>query len=113
LDPLADKIFCNTALWSIYFLKYCSISMLLVALFLTLRDLALLFGSLLVISKQTTGKDLKPIFMSKVCTALIFSLCCLAVIDIGMKGVILEILSLLCLFGIIITSCIYTVRFFK
>jgi cardiolipin synthase len=113
LDPLADKIFCNTALWSIYLLEHRSVSLFLVAILLSARDLALLCGGLLIVSKQFKNKDLKPIFMSKICTAMVFTLCGLAVMDIETKDLILEILSFLCLFGIITSFYLYVIRFTK
>ncbi|MDR1034321.1 MAG: CDP-alcohol phosphatidyltransferase family protein [Holosporales bacterium] len=117
LDPLADKIFCNTAIWGIYFIKYHSISMFLVSLFLTIRDGALLLGSLLIVSKKF-DKKMKPIFISKICTALVFFLCGMSIIHtdtnlIKVTASAMEILSLSCLFSIILTFYLYIRRFYK
>jgi cardiolipin synthase len=112
LDPLADKIFCNTALWSIYFLKNCSILILFVAIILTIRDIILLLGSILIVSKKST-KEMKPLFISKVCTLLIFALCCISVTYGDTANFLTDILSFTCLFCAILTFYSYIKRFFN
>jgi cardiolipin synthase len=78
LDPLADKMFSNFVLWGIYIYNGRSFIILLVAILLTLKDLMLLFTS--IYGMLTNKKfDVSPLYISKICTSLIFLLAFLSV----------------------------------
>jgi phosphatidylglycerophosphate synthase len=111
LDPLADKIFSNVVLWGIYFYFKAPFPILLVAVFLTVRDCALLIGGGAVLTKKLTV-DIKPIYASKICTALIFTLCILSVI-FNPNLLLLKILSVICLLLIIFTFFKYIGNFLR
>ena len=111
LDPLADKIFANTILWGIFLYNGHPSPILLVAMFMTIRDLFLLLGSIFAILKRVKS-ELKPIYLSKICTALVFVLCFLNLI-LDSNSPILNILGTVSICLIIITSFIYVKRFRK
>ena len=75
LDPLADKIFANVVLWSLVMLHQVSFPYLCVYLILafalSFRDFVLLVGSSFILSKKITI-NLKPLYISKICTTLVF-----------------------------------------
>ena len=123
LDPLADKLFSNSVLWglclmtSVDFSYYCAY--LILAISLTIRDLALLTGSSVVIFKKISVTKLKPLFISKLCTALIFTFIIYSVAFIhnnGYSGLAYNIgllLACLCVLFVIATFLAYMIRFFK
>ena len=75
LDPLADKVFANIVLWGmalfhqVSFPYWCAYLILAVAL--SFRDVILLLGSIFVLFKRV-ALNLKPLYISKVCTTLVF-----------------------------------------
>ena len=75
LDPLADKIFANVVLWSLVMFHEVSFPYLCVylilALALSFRDFILLLGSCFVLFRHVKI-DLKPLYISKICTTLVF-----------------------------------------
>lgn len=109
LDPLADKIFTNAVLWGIFLYNGNHYPILLVAMFMTIRDLLLLLGSIFAILKHIKS-ELKPIYLSKICTAIVFVLCFLNLI-LDPNSPILNILGTVSICLIIITSFIYVKRF--
>jgi phosphatidylglycerophosphate synthase len=111
LDPLSDKLFSNAVLWGICLFKEAPYPTLLVAISLTIRDFALLVGSLIVLLKKLTT-NIKPIYASKICTALVFALCILSVI-FNPNLLPLKILGILCFVFIVFTFFEYVRRVFK
>ena len=75
LDPLADKIFANVVLWGLVMFHQVSFPYLCVylilALALSFRDFILLLGSGFVVFRRVKI-DLKPLYISKICTTLVF-----------------------------------------
>ena len=75
LDPLADKIFSNIVLWSLVMFHEVSFPYLCVYLILasalSFRDFILLMGSSFVLFRRVKI-DLKPLYISKMCTTLVF-----------------------------------------
>jgi cardiolipin synthase len=73
LDPLADKVFCNSVIWGLYFFNYssCPVLLLTIAIPLTVRDLLLIFGFLVALFKRIKV-EVEPVYISKLCTFLIF-----------------------------------------
>ena len=75
LDPLADKIFANVVLWSLVMFHELSFPYLCVYLILasalSFRDFILLIGSGFVVFRRVKI-NLKPLYISKICTTLVF-----------------------------------------
>ncbi|MDR3031352.1 MAG: CDP-alcohol phosphatidyltransferase family protein [Holosporales bacterium] len=113
LDPLADKIFCNSVLWSIYFFDKapCPLLLILIAIPLTIRDLFLVFGTVFICF-QGVKIETKPIYLSKICTLLIFVFSILSMIP-GTNSIFLIVLGLFCLFSILLSAFLYFKRFFQ
>lgn len=109
LDPLADKIFSNFVLWGLWFLTDAPYSIFLIALFLTLRDVFLVLGAIYLFTKKMHKVNIKPIFLSKICTFLVFFLCCYATI-FGYSDQIFKITSYSVIVFIILTFAIYFKR---
>lgn len=111
LDPLADKLFSNAVLWGLYFSISSSLPLFLVAISLSLRDLTLLFGASFAIVKKISI-NMKPLYISKICTTLIFIFIALSTI-IEKNNLYLTLIGYSCLILIIITFFIYIKRFAK
>lgn len=112
LDPLSDKIFMNTVLWGIVlYLDNLPYSIFCIALLLSFRDIILIFGAIFIILKKIKV-EIKPIYLSKICTTLIFILLFFVIISENL-GNYIDILSYTCLFLVILTSIFYIRRFFK
>jgi phosphatidylglycerophosphate synthase len=79
LDPLADKIFANSVIWSIFLYHDNSVYILIIAVLLSLRDVALIFGSVYIMLKKLSV-SIGPLYISKVCTALLSSFCLLVLL---------------------------------
>ncbi|MDR0695203.1 MAG: CDP-alcohol phosphatidyltransferase family protein [Holosporales bacterium] len=81
LDPIADKVFMNSVLWSMcLYSPYSNDILLIVAITLTTRDFLLALGGLyFIITKNRTVK-MQPIYASKVCTTMVFTLCLVSII---------------------------------
>ena len=109
LDPLSDKVFTNIVLWSIYIYYGKNIYILIISLILSIRDLALLIGSLLVIVKKY-NTNISPIFLSKLCTTLIFTFS-IYYLMFPESETVISYWGILCIILIIITAIIYTYRF--
>lgn len=112
LDPLADKLFANSVLWGLYFFYdtdlQCAIMYLALASVLTLRDFVLLCGSFIVIYKRQVT-NLKPIFISKLCTTSVFVFIISSIIF--KYNCINIILGYMCLLLVILTFICYIIRF--
>ncbi len=110
LDPIADKLFSNAVLWGICFFKSPTLPNYIMAVSLTLRDLILLFGGFIVVLKKIKV-TMKPIYLSKICTTLIFTYIILSITF--NKTVLLEVFGYVIVLLIISTFWIYLRRFFK
>lgn len=108
LDPFADKIFLNAVLWGIYLFRLNSFSFFLLTIFLTCRDSILIIGSVFAVLSKIK-REIKPIFLSKLCTALIFILCIAAIVF--QNNSFLDFFSFICTTLILITSFFYVKRF--
>ena len=77
LDPLADKIFSNCVLWSFICLGKTSITFVhfCLAIALSFRDISLVIGATYVVATKKSI-TLKPMFISKLCTSIIFIYIC-------------------------------------
>ena len=86
LDPLADKIFANVVLWGMVAFHHVSFpylcAYLILATALSFRDFALLLGSSFVLAKRLSV-TLKPMYMSKICTTLVFIFISYSLIFLG------------------------------
>ena len=111
LDPLADKLFSNSVLWGLYFSISPTLPILLVAILLTLRDLVLLFGAFVVIFKKIPV-NIKPVYISKICTTVIFIYIILLTI-IDSSNIYLSIIGYSCLVLVALTFFVYIKRFFE
>ena len=86
LDPLADKIFANIVLWGmalfhqVSFPYWCAYLILVVAL--SFRDVILLLGATVVLFKRIIV-NLKPLYISKICTVLVFIFIAYSIIFMG------------------------------
>lgn len=108
LDPIADKLFSNAVLWGICFLHSPALPNYILAISLTLRDLILIFGGFFVILKKVRV-NMKPIYLSKICTALVFIYIILVIIV--NNCVSLNILGYIIVLLIALTFWIYVKRF--
>ena len=111
LDPLSDKIFTNIVLWSIYIYLGRNIYVLIIALILSIRDLALLIGALFVLVNKY-NINMAPVFLSKICTTLVFMFSIYYILFPDSKKII-SYWGALCIALIIITAIIYAYRFVK
>ena len=109
LDPLSDKIFTNIVLWSIYIYSGRNIYVLIIAIILSIRDLSLLIGSSFILIKKY-NTNITPIFLSKVCTTLVFTFSIYYLL-FSEKETIISYWGILCILLIVITSLIYLYRF--
>lgn len=109
-DPLADKIFTNLMLWGIWFYTP-NITLFAVSLVLTIRDLALVVGSIFVIGKKT-NVPLQPMFVSKICTTTIFTYIVLCLISTPRNKFVTTI-GLTSLALVVITATLYAVRYIR
>jgi CDP-diacylglycerol--glycerol-3-phosphate 3-phosphatidyltransferase len=111
LDPLADKIFLNTVLWGICIFKEDIFPIFWIALLLTIRDLSLILGTFVVIKKRLKI-NIKPVFSSKLCTALLSFLAVLLIMFNSQfplsRGIIFT-----CFSCVLITFLTYIKRFYK
>jgi phosphatidylglycerophosphate synthase len=111
LDPVADKIFLNCAIWGLSAHLGWKLEWVAIAVILTLRDLVLLvIGGISIVTKRSI--DMKPVMLSKVCTALVFGLCVLTLI-LDHSNLLLRILRPLCLVCICLTAAIYARRGYR
>ncbi|MDR0744355.1 MAG: CDP-alcohol phosphatidyltransferase family protein [Holosporales bacterium] len=110
LDPLADKIFLNTACWGVYLYKCHTAQMLALSCILTVRDIILVLGGLFSMVNGF-NKKLSPIFLSKFCTTFMFILFIISITS--PSSIIQLILSNIAIVLIIITSYFYIKRFIK
>jgi phosphatidylglycerophosphate synthase len=111
LDPVADKVFLNSALWGLLIYHEFNPWLLVISIAVSLRDLTLLAvgGSAIVTRKFV---DIKPIYLSKICTTLVFILCAL-MLTLDSKATLLKVLNPLCLLCVAITATEYARRFMK
>jgi CDP-diacylglycerol--glycerol-3-phosphate 3-phosphatidyltransferase len=111
LDPVTDKIFANTAVWGVFLFCDQSIGVLIVAIILGLRDCCLLIvGGYIVIKK--INLSMQPIYVSKVCTALLFLWLALVIL-MPQTNIFLHCLRDTTIATIGITSWSYVVRLKK
>ena len=111
LDPLSDKIFTNVVFWSIYIYSGRNIYILIIALTLSIRDLALLIGSSFIILSKSNANT-SPIFLSKICTTLIFMFSIYYLLFPNSSKEI-SYFGIACISLIIITALIYLFRFLQ
>ena len=111
LDPLSDKIFANIVLWNMYIYSGRNIYVLIIALILSIRDLALLIGSLFILINKY-NIDMQPVFLSKICTTLVFTFSIYYLLFPEHKKII-SYWGILCIVLILITAMIYLYRFMK
>lgn len=127
LDPLADKLFANSVLWGLALIALnhpgfddVKSVYIFLAMTLTVRDIILLIGSYVVVVKKFSI-DLKPMYLSKVNTALVFLFAITSIpVMFGTNGrdccvqfasYAIEPLGLTCVILTIVTFIIYTTRF--
>lgn len=108
IDPIADKVFCNTVLWSLYTNKGLHWPEFFVALMLSIRDIFLLFGGLFLL-KTARNKHITPIFLSKICTTFVFVLGIMLIIAPDSEYTALASYASIIL--IILTTYMYSKRF--
>jgi phosphatidylglycerophosphate synthase len=113
LDPVADKIFMGAVVWGVYaFFTLPSPTLLIIAICLTVRDVFLLISGAYVLCSNTKPFEIKSIFISKLCTALIFGFYCLLFkknIDYAYMNIFGYFIVLL----IIITLYVYAMRYYR
>ena len=109
LDPIADKIFSNGVLWGLYAYKGHPFPLLLIASTLTIRDLFLICGGVFIVVKNLKI-SMKPVYISKVCTTLLFLIAIHSVV-LGTDGLYFEIINYICLCTIFISFAIYAKNF--
>lgn len=90
LDPLADKLFSNSVLWGLWVIttpdsRYYYLYLIL-AIVLTCRDSILVLGSLFVVFKRW-AINLKPLYISKVCTTMIFTFVSFSIVFIKSSSI--------------------------
>jgi cardiolipin synthase len=112
LDPIADKIFCNSVIWSIYLYHNNSMFILISAIILSLRDLTLLLGGWFYFYSKRKSSDLTPIFVSKVCTTMLFGFSCISLL-IELDSIWIKFIGLACSTCVIATFYLYIKRFLK
>jgi len=109
LDPLADKIFANLLLWGIW-LKTPNCILFIITVFLSVRDLLLIVGSLFVVRKHL-NVTLKPLFISKICTSFVFVYIITSLLFLP-ENKYVYYTGIFSLGLIIITSVAYIIRYF-
>lgn len=110
IDPIADKIFCNTILWGLFAYEGRDKIVLFVAIVLSLRDILLLFGGAFVLIKKISVQ-MSPTYMSKINTSTIFLL---MIASIYRENCLLfcQALGGFCLLMTTMTMIFYVKRFF-
>lgn len=111
-DPIADKIFSNTVLWSIYFYHTHTWPFLTISFLLSLRDFLLLFGGAYVLLKRTQI-SMAPLLISKICTMMIFLLCFATLLTGNQNTNTVDLLSYSSLIIVCITLFCYVRRFIR
>ena len=111
LDPLSDKIFTNVVLWSMYVYSGQNVYVLIISSILSIRDLGLLIGALFVLVKKY-NINMSPVFLSKICTTLIFTFSIYYLL-FPESEVIISYWGISCIVLIIIIALIYLHRFRK
>ena len=114
LDPLGDKIFINSVIWSLYLYQTpedLKLSVLCIAILLSLRDCIMIVYSFLVLVKHTNF-NLSPMFLSKICTTILFIFCILLLLLPNYTKLLLYYGNA-CLFLITITAFCYFLRYIK
>lgn len=111
LDPLADKLFANSVLWGLCIFYSPALPLLILAICLTSRDIALMLGSAVVITKRIQI-NIKPVFISKVCTTFVFVYIILIMI-LENNNIALPIIGYTSIILTVLTFLIYSKRFFS
>lgn len=111
LDPIADKLFLNTVLWGLCFFTPPTLLKYTLAILLTLRDLILLFAGFVVVTKKLSV-NMKPIYLSKICTTFVFIYAICSIIFIN-ENILLNILKYIVMLLIISTCFLYIKRGLK
>lgn len=121
LDPIADKLFSNSVLWGLYFLHPVNLQYKKLYLFfastLTFRDLVLLCGASFVVFKKL-AINLRPVFLSKVCTLLIFTFVIFSISFVSETSSFLVeqtgiCFGIICILFTLYSFAIYILRFYK
>jgi cardiolipin synthase len=111
LDPLADKIFCNFAAYGlcVHHFEACPIYLWLMMGLMLVRDLLLILGSAYArIVKINT--EIRPVYVSKICTSLIFLLFILSLV-FGIDNQFITLIGWVCISLIMLSAVIYITRF--
>jgi CDP-diacylglycerol--glycerol-3-phosphate 3-phosphatidyltransferase len=108
LDPLADKVFTNTVIWSIILYHDYSLVLLIIAILLTARDLTLILYSGYYILKKTQI-EIKPLYLSKMCTTL-FLLLCIGILIFDNSNLYIQWLQVITIIMVGLTSILYFKR---
>jgi cardiolipin synthase len=113
LDPLADKVFCNFAAYGlcIHHFNTCPIYLWLMAGLMAARDILLILGSVYAHIVKMKA-EIRPVYISKICTALTFMFFMLALILVQESSLLTDI-GLACIFLIVLSTMVYVIRFKK
>lgn len=110
LDPLADKIFANMMLWGIWF-HTPNITLFVLASLSTIRDMILVMGSAFIVKKRI-NTSLKPIFISKVCTSIVFTYITVCLIC-NPSDKYINLIGVVSILLVVITGCQYLLRYVR
>lgn len=108
LDPLADKIFINSVIWSIFLYYNHSVYLLVIAVLLSLRDIFLVIGAVYILFKKISV-SIKPLYISKLCTALLFSLC-IAILLFNKDNIYTQFLGYITMIIVCLSAFLYLKR---
>ncbi|MBR1479801.1 MAG: CDP-alcohol phosphatidyltransferase family protein [Alphaproteobacteria bacterium] len=111
LDPLADKVFSNVALWGLYFSTPPTLPLFLIALSLSIRDVVLLCGAGVALSRKL-HINMSPVYVSKVCTACVFVFVALSMLSLKDDLYIL-LFGYTCVALILLSFTVYIWRYVK
>jgi cardiolipin synthase len=113
LDPFADKVFCNFAVCGLCFCRAtpCPVFLVLMAALLIAKDLFLILGAIYAYFTKVK-MEMKPVYISKICTFLIFVFFALSLM-LGTENRLVASLGWGCILLIISSIAVYTIRFFR
>lgn len=111
LDPLADKVFSNLALWGLYFLSSPTLPLFFIALSLSIRDVVLLCGAGVALSRKL-HIDMSPVYVSKVCTACVFVFVALSMLSAS-ENLYVLFLGYTCIVLMLLSFAVYAWRYAK
>jgi phosphatidylglycerophosphate synthase len=115
LDPIADKIFINAVAWGTYFFMSLPCPALFaVAVWLTIRDTFLLIAGAYVLRSKSRTFEIRSVFISKLCTALVFVFYGLLFVDVFTKSfnyAYINIFGYFVILLIVATTYVYIARY--